>query len=941
MRLVVGKKKGAKTDIVEEVEVFSWAALWLADLVLEGLGTEPGITIGDVTGLPGVAGRILAMQESLGSRLGEMQAKNNVEAADQITEQLELWGCDTTPLSHPRVKLGGKLPWNGWLAPSFFAGATPRLLDKLGVPLELFVKAMTNLATGKKAKREYVMNLPCLLSKLSPNDEREEVLAGILAERVPEPGTDWDHWVDYVSQLLDWTSSRKLSAEAVFFARFRRMLAPNLCKLYDAWVETGAHAEAVRLARASEARFSDRLRWQEMAAEDRMALAAFFLAVRSPGKAGGGMNWSLSNRIVLVQQNIRRYEDTNEELLLTLLRLLKTIYYDELRTTSSSKILATCRRQVYWIQPLVARWDLRSTAPKDLATIVVRALVHTFEKAGADGMPYRELLYTVLYALPESKLLKEMGSYSQNPIVTRHLEELVAFVDGIDQRGNLLSREDFKSFTTQVWGESHARQDHRRAPVPTERLVTGQDLLDLVDRLSRIESCTCTVLSDREMGSLRWLVQLQQRWLIMAEARFPDTGKPQVEEELKNEVRVNTYRVVHQFKSQVSAIASAERVLGENGRDPLEVTSAMESYVERVRGLERLCREHLPFAERQLLAVAHNAMCRDTEERVAELRQIVDFENEELAKTALHGKSTADGMDGSTVAIVDQPLVANWMLRRYMLSELAGPDNRIISRLLSWKWVAGWIFLPFVLAALLNLLTRFLPGTSFQWLPGLPFLLVIPANILILVVYARSPARPMGGGMRASLRASLLMPQMVGTLFLGIVQSFAADESWSMAFLGHPFIRLVTMGTFLAASYFFIRHEMLRGQRPKVAALNGELESEYRDREVSEHNRILRNRSLNLLALGLWQAFALVTLFALLQGTVMGGDSRAGLEDAEHANIGTFWQQWGMLVPNVIRVGTPGSGFIGFLIFPWAILSWTAQLFFFSAIFERILARQS
>jgi len=44
-------------------------------------------------------------------------------------------------------------------------------------------------------------------------------------------------------------------------------------------------------------------------------------------------------------------------------------------------------------------------------------------------------------------------------------------------------------------------------------------------------------------------------------------------------------------------------------------------------------------------------------------------------------------------------------------------------------------------------------------------------------------------------------------------------------------------------------------------------------------------------------------------------------------------------LPNMIQLGSKES-FISFLIFPWAILTWTVQLFFFGAIFERIMNRQ-
>jgi hypothetical protein len=106
-------------------------------------------------------------------------------------------------------------------------------------------------------------------------------------------------------------------------------------------------------------------------------------------------------------------------------------------------------------------------------------------------------------------------------------------------------------------------------------------------------------------------------------------------------------------------------------------------------------------------------------------------------------------------------------------------------------------------------------------------------------------------------------------------------------------------------------------------------------------SRILRKRALHVLALGLFQAFTLITLFALLRGAVMGGPNRTDLIQASVQFLDPISRWLGELIPNWIVVGETDAAPIRFLIFPWAILTWTVELFFFSAIFERILNRPS
>ncbi|MBN1296606.1 hypothetical protein JXA80_07480, partial [bacterium] len=177
-------------------------------------------------------------------------------------------------------------------------------------------------------------------------------------------------------------------------------------------------------------------------------------------------------------------------------------------------------------------------------------------------------------------------------------------------------------------------------------------------------------------------------------------------------------------------------------------------------------------------------------------------------------------------------------------------------------------------------------------------------------------------------RASLLMPQMVGALFLGIMESFGADESWSLAYLSHPVISLIELIIFTAASYYFVRYGLLGDQSPWVEEIDPHIKQRKK-------NKILRKRSLGFLSLGLWQAFTLINLFMVLQANVMCNPSRADL--LQHAPTDLFSIMMNALVPQMIIVDTIAG--LNMIILPWSLFTWTVQLFFFSAIFERIMNR--
>ena len=919
--LVVGRdKRGA--DIVEEVEVMSWLGLWLSEIVLTGLaGTD--VTLGKLESLFGFREKRTGIIEDIRGQLekkrsvakergkGSPKALKGIQGAiNGLSQDLSLWQKDETSLrlltSH---KPRSRLPWDPWVFSSFVAGATPDLLHQLGIPLSLFVKALVNLASQGGGQWAYVANLPRLLSDLPNSGAERADIADLLLASVPEPGDEPMHWVDYLGQLRGLLAKWEVQRPLLLSSTFRENPKPSgLREALLTWEQTQGERESIDLIRIAESQLCGRTRWREKTDSERLALAVFLAVLHSP--TGSSNRWktlSLSHRIQIVRESIERLKNENPDILVGLVRLLKVLLYEELRSVPADRPPhETCRRHIYYIQPLVEQWNLRGTITKDLATIAVRALVRCSdychrEKTGDEE--YRQLLYTVLYALSERSIIAEMRQYAQNDAVRCHLESLSDFVEAVDGHSPFETKQkELRTFLAAVWqGDS-----------------LGEHATRLVSILGR--SNPCETFGPMERRALSWMISLRERWHVQAMADFPQRISESCEREMLREVSVRTDSLVGRTDSLIQDLARLERSLCDVDDNPDAVVQAMQAALEQTRSLKRLCRGLLPFAEREVVCDQLDLRSEEMEERITVLTRVIEEQDEALAKRIV-SQETEEGCD-----MDDRGLVVNWMLRRHMLRELAG-GNVVLEKLLDLRWVIAWMLSPFLLSGVLHAMAvRHHSWAGSEWIWGLPFVLIIPANLLVLVSYRCLPARLPGG----FGRASLLLPQMVGSLFLGIMQSFAADESWSLAFFGHPIVRLVKLAMFFGASYFFLRYVMLQGQSPAVHGVGNE-------RVGRERRRMLRKRALDLLSLGLWQAFALVTLFTLLQGTTMGGPMRADLVGATKMDMDALSIAMGSAIPHRIDVS---FGILGlrFLVFPWAIFSWTIQLFFFSAIFERIMS---
>ena len=336
--------------------------------------------------------------------------------------------------------------------------------------------------------------------------------------------------------------------------------------------------------------------------------------------------------------------------------------------------------------------------------------------------------------------------------------------------------------------------------------------------------------------------------------------------------------------------------------------------------LGRLCASELPYLEREMSTHLLKRKAEELEARLFVLMRVLEKEEEHVAVKLLAHRASQGTIDddelGDDVANEDGALVQEWMLGRYMVRELAKTLRfRTLQLLTSPIFVGIWLLAPFAACSVLHKMGMY------RW-RGLPFAIATVLNLAIVLGYffETRRARSVTAG-----TGRFLLPQITAALFLGIMEVLGTDEAWSLAVLEYPWVRGFTILAFLLAGFFFTR-EVLLGNQLKAKA----------------DTRKKSKRAASVMALVLWQSFVLVVLFALIGGRVMG--DRAEL-DLEH--LRRFAALWGHYLPHEVHLGKfflepaadnalyPANP--AYRIFPWAIGTWTVQVFFFSAIFERIM----
>jgi hypothetical protein len=292
---------------------------------------------------------------------------------------------------------------------------------------------------------------------------------------------------------------------------------------------------------------------------------------------------------------------------------------------------------------------------------------------------------------------------------------------------------------------------------------------------------------------------------------------------------------------------------------------------------------------------------------------VLEKEEEKIAIDMLEARvrrsSTEEELDFSQE---DTNLVQQWMLDRYMIRELASTLRLNVLRLLTnapFVWI--WLLLPFIACIALNRL-------GLQRWAGTPFSAFTLLNMMMVgwfFIESRSIRTA------TASTSKFLLPQMTAALFLGVSEMINADENWAFAVFEYPWVRIFTVAAFLVIGFIFTREVLLGGQL--TSASDAHRKSE---------------RAGSVMALVLWQSSVLVGLFGILSGRVMGDR----MDPAQFtAAAGTF----GEWLPIQVHVGSffldPATELTtgGYAIYPWALMTWTVQVFFFSAIFERIMRR--
>ena len=98
------------------------------------------------------------------------------------------------------------------------------------------------------------------------------------------------------------------------------------------------------------------------------------------------------------------------------------------------------------------------------------------------------------------------------------------------------------------------------------------------------------------------------------------------------------------------------------------------------------------------------------------------------------------------------------------------------------------------------------------------------------------------------------------------------------------------------------------------------------------------------MALVIWQSFVLVCVFGSVVGRVMADRAELSVERIERIPFGKWLPHEVNLGEDFLEPAPTNEPFprdADYRIFPWAVLSWTVQVFFFSAIFERIMQRRT
>jgi hypothetical protein len=884
------------------------------------LGLTPDATIRDLVPL-GLADDFDAWRTSMlekrkkdVAKFGSGGSEKALAANQQKLESLEALGPDSKlPKDfQPQTKLHDHSPW---ALTSYFAGLS-KIPALLGLPVLPLVRGLAKLGVERRnGGLPFVLNVPDLLREIRGeiSEADWEAAVTVLIENVsPTWINERLHYNDY---MLSLSACR---------GTFYELWGKGITK--PEWIETelfhlrtedeneAARTAARLMRRIAREYFSDDWRWSELDEGARFSLNVFTLLM-SHGidpfretKAGKKLPTpSVRHRIAILMRAIEASYHSREQVLPALVRCLKLLLDRDLRGRGKGDdLVETCARHVSMVRPLVAEWQLPGTMRKDLATIVCRILLAAYR---SDRAVFTNLLYTVLFELPDEVLFRELIEYSTEAEVSNLVAEIVASIER-------WRRPSDPSATVKTYRpDTEAIAIYERFARKLSAIGAGEKSLGWVERLPRLVAHVSRMpdapQSDRDQAAidnaLFWMLRAKHQdvesWeLDSPRGKLDRKGAQWAAQELARRSDQRTREVYDRFLRLLDDVQILESdCLPEMGRPKPsdDLVRQWRRLIATLDALIRLCDEELPYLERELCVHLLKERVASVEHRLHSLVRVLEKEEEKVAIELLAAPVHAD-----------TALIQQWMLDRYMMREIAATLRfRVLGLLTNAPIIFVWLLLPFLMCILLNM-----AGLE-RW-AGIPFTSFTLFNLVLVCAFFVEARRNRGA---ASSTSKFMLPQITAALFLGAWQVINTEEAWLFAVLEYPWVRIFTVAMFLVIGFLFTREVLLGTQLGSRA-----------------HWHRKNERALSVMALVLWQSSVLVGVFGILSGRVMGATVDQGRFTEA---VGSF----GHWLPIQVHVGRlvldPAAEMTtgGYAIYPWALMTWTVQVFFFSAIFERIM----
>jgi len=910
------------TAVVSVPHLLGWSGEWLARMILS-IAPQSDLSIADIAGVK--SSYFITWLEKQAARfendIRKMQEKGNEVAVRSKQKGLAILKDRTSLLrdvkSLPRDSLIKSEV--EWIFSSFLAGSSRQFLESLGFDSNVLVRSLSPCAS--QGKIGYISSLPRLLSELDPEYANVKWLE-LMASHMWAGQAPWGNKADLLGQLIllarQWNLGNRRAMMNILHPAVpdsvRQLFADYHAARMDPDVSFASRERLqIETIRKCEEYFVDFLRWQEASSGQKTTIAVFVhLMMDLPAESPRRQILDLDHRISLTIDLIERTRESNRELQVPLVRLLKQLFNIELVNLRNrfvkqptekrrSKLFNVCQRQIHIIEPILDGWNLRETIYKDMATIASRTLdvcySYSQDQLDVEGFPdYFKLLYCILYALPEAPFLIDLKEFAKCQEIKDDLDIIYKLDRDVPQpaENSPIFKYDQPLFAP---GDEFSRFP-----------AAGPNTASLINLLigSPSQKKVNDVHPEKCYQQLFNILAVQQNLIIAGETGYVLNKGPSFIKEIADDLKIRTRALVQEFTSTISEIDSLFGSMRYGRMAPRDLKSTLWSLMDHTQHLLVLTRKHLPLVERVIVCSYLSFRLEHIKRKLTQLSAVMDQENEKKAQEILE-----------TGHAEDKNLISRWMYDRYMLRELAG-KNRILRFFLSPLSIMVFITVLVGLTILANRLTGGSHIADSPWVAA-PYLGGL-AVILIFLLAARNVFKKMTfpGGIRPT---AFFLPPIVATLFLGIMESLSSDDIWAGAFMKSPVPRLLSILIWLMASFYFVKKVMLGGQSPSA---------------VTSPQKVINKRAWSILSIGLWQSFFLLLIFSILQGPSMVGPGHMDLIDKAQF-LPPLAKTAGAYLPNVID-----TRILSFqvLIFPWALLSWTVRLFFFSAIFEQIMKRQ-